>query len=213
MEKFHTVVGRKVSHFRLSTNRRAEIITSRPPCLVQRMRNGGPCNSSPHFSGRAMASAGHGLMRRSPLIGHTSLSCCVWRHKHHPRRFICGQCASGVDALCAMHCAMLHHHCGGRLWDAIAVGMGNTLGPGETGRRCMVISRGASTHRSAMWQEERTTTWCVGVCDKKISRKFFCSPVAWPFPASLSAVCLAILLLHFSAVRLATDCFFLEILL
>jgi hypothetical protein len=25
------------------------------------------------------------------------------------------------------------------------VGMGNTLGPGETGRRCMVISRGAST--------------------------------------------------------------------
>jgi hypothetical protein len=68
----------------------------------------------------------------------------------------------------------------------------------------MVISRGASSlnswpHRSAMWQEERTTVWCVCACDKKISRKFFCSPVAW--------------LLHFSAVRLATACFCLEILL
>jgi hypothetical protein len=64
MEKFHTGAGRKVSHFRLSTNSRAEIIPSRPPCLVRRMRNGGPCNSGPHRSGRAMASAGHGLMRR-----------------------------------------------------------------------------------------------------------------------------------------------------
>ena len=64
MEKFHTGAGRKVSHFRLSTNSRAEFITSRPPCLVRRMRNGGPCNSGPHRSGRAMASAGRGWMRR-----------------------------------------------------------------------------------------------------------------------------------------------------
>ena len=45
---------------------------------------------------------------------------------------------------------------------------------------------------------------------------FFCSPIAWPLPASLSAVRLAIAcfkVLHFSAVRLATACFFLEILL
>ena len=45
----------------------------------------------------------------------------------------------------------------GRLGGAVAVRMGNTTGPGETGRRCMVISRGASRlnllpHRSAMWQ-------------------------------------------------------------
>ena len=45
----------------------------------------------------------------------------------------------------------------GRLGGAVAVCMGNTIGPGETGRRCMVISRGASRlnllpHRSAMWQ-------------------------------------------------------------
>jgi hypothetical protein len=51
MEKFHTGAGR-------------EIITSRPPCLVRRMCNGGPCNSGPHRRGRAMASAGHDLMRR-----------------------------------------------------------------------------------------------------------------------------------------------------
>ncbi len=69
--------------------------------------------------------------------------CCVWRPKHRPRGFICDQNASFVDALCVMHCVM--HHCCGRLGVAVAVGMGNTLGPGETGRRCMVISRGAST--------------------------------------------------------------------
>ena len=43
-----------------------------------------------------------------------------------------------------------------------------------------------------MWQEERTTMWCVCACDNKISRKFSCSPVAWQLPASLSAVRLAI---------------------
>jgi hypothetical protein len=32
----------------------------------------------------------------------------------------------------------------GRLGGAVAVGMGNTLGPGETGRRCMFISRGGA---------------------------------------------------------------------
>ena len=51
--------------------RRAEI--SRPPCLVRRMRNGGPCNSGPHRSGLAMAS-GPWLDEARPLIGHTSLS-------------------------------------------------------------------------------------------------------------------------------------------
>jgi len=53
-----------------------------------------------------------------------------------------------------------------------------------------------------MWQEERTTTWCVCVCDNKISRVY--SAVR-----SLGHS----LLLHFSAVRLAIACFFLEILL
>ena len=48
------------------------------------------------------------------------------------------------------------------------------------------------THRSAMWQEERTTMWCVCACDNKISRKSSCSSVAWQLPASLSAVRLAI---------------------
>ena len=43
-----------------------------------------------------------------------------------------------------------------------------------------------------MWQEERTTMWCVCACDNKISRKFSCSLVAWQLPASLSAVRLAI---------------------
>ena len=54
-----------------SNIRRAEI--SRPPCLVRRMRNGGPCNSGPHRSGLAMAS-GPWLDEARPLIGHTSLS-------------------------------------------------------------------------------------------------------------------------------------------
>ena len=79
----------------------------------------------------------------------------------------------------------------------------------------MVISRGASSlnswpHRSAMWQEERTTVWCVCACDNKISRVF--SAVR-----SLGIACFCIcsplghsLLLHFSAVRLATACFFLR---
>ena len=45
-----------------------------------------------------------------------------------------------VRALSSWKCVFIT-----RLGGAVAVGMGNTLGPGETGRRCMVISRGAST--------------------------------------------------------------------
>ena len=131
--------------------------------------------------------------------------CGVWRPKHHPRGFICGQRASGVDALCAMYCAMLHHHCGGRLGGAVAVGMGNTLGPGETGRRCMVISRGASTRGLTGVQcgKRRGPQYSVCACDNKISRVYYSAV------RSLGHS----LLLHFSAVRLAIACFFLEILL
>ena len=99
--------------------------------------------------------------------------CGVWRPKHRPCGFICGQRASDVDALCAMHCAMLHHHFGGKLGGCgvrrartttgtgvlcarfmfpravtRSSGYGQHTWPrpgGETGRRCMVISRGAST--------------------------------------------------------------------
>ena len=42
MEKFHTGAGRKVSHFRLSTNSRAEIIPSRPPSLFDECVMEGP---------------------------------------------------------------------------------------------------------------------------------------------------------------------------
>ena len=42
---------------------------------------------------------------------------------------------------------------------------------------------------------------------------FFCSPVAWPLPVFICSPLGHSLLLHFSAVRLATACFFLEILL
>ena len=64
---------------------------------------------------------------------------------HRPRGFICGQHCSSVDALCAVHRATLQHQRCGRLGAAVAVGMGNTLGPGETCRRCMLISRGGAT--------------------------------------------------------------------
>ena len=46
-----------------------------------------------------------------------------------------------------------------------------------------------------MWQEERTTTWCVCACDNKISRVF-------------SAVRSLGHCLSLSAVRLAIACFF-----
>ena len=55
-----------------------------------------------------------------------------------------------------------------------------------------------------MWQEERTTVWCVCTCDTKISRKFFLQS------GRLAIACFFIcsplghsLLLHFSAVSLA----------
>jgi hypothetical protein len=35
-----------------------------------------------------------------------------------------------------MHCAILHHHCGGKLGGAVvAAGMGNTLGHGQAGKQ------------------------------------------------------------------------------
>ena len=40
--------------------------------------------------------------------------------------------------------AVMHPSCG-RLGCAVAVGMGNTLGSGETGRKCMFISQGVAT--------------------------------------------------------------------
>jgi len=46
----------------------------------------------------------------------------------------------------------------------IAVGMGNTHGPGETGRKCIFTLQELWTHRSVMLQEERTTMWCVLAC-------------------------------------------------
>ena len=66
-----------------------------------------------------------------------------------------------------------------------------------------------------MWQEERTTMWCVCVCDNKISRSFSCSPVAWQLPASLSAVRLAIAccFIFLQSVWPQPTYFFLEILL
>ncbi len=118
--------------------------------------------------------------------------CCVWRPKHLPSGFICGHHASCVDDLCAMHCAM--HHCCGRLGGAVAVGMGNTLGPGETGRRCMVISLGVSTRGLTGVQCGKRRGPQRGVChlQQQNLEGFFCSPVAWPLPASLSTVRLAI---------------------
>ena len=42
-----------------------------------------------------------------------------------------------------------------------------------------------------MWQEERTTMWCVRLRQQNLEEVFLQS-VAWPLPASLSAVHLAI---------------------
>jgi len=70
---------------------------------------------------------------------------CAWRPTHRPRGFICGQHCSSVDAPCAVHPATMQHQRCGRLGAYVAVGMGNTFGPGETCRRCMLISRGGAT--------------------------------------------------------------------
>ena len=42
-----------------------------------------------------------------------------------------------------------------------------------------------------MWQEERTTMWCVRLRQQNLEEVFLQS-VTWPLPASLSAVHLAI---------------------
>jgi hypothetical protein len=109
-----------------------------------------------------------------------------------------------VRALSSWKCVFIT-----RLGGAVAVGMGNTLGPGETGRRCMVISRGASTRGLTGVQCGKRRGPQRGVCAPATtkSRGVF-----------LQSDCLAIacflicsplghsLLLHFSAVRLATAC-------
>ena len=100
--------------------------------------------------------------------------CGVWRHTHSPRGFICDQRACGVDALCAMHCAMLHHHCGGKLGGAVAAGMGTHLAPARRGNRQEMHGHLAGSLKAQLVAsqecnvaKERATMQC----HNKISRK------------------------------------------
>ena len=80
----------------------------------------------------------------------------------------------------------------------------------------MVISRGASTRGLTGVQCGKRRGPQCGVCapaTPKSRGSFSCSPVAWPLPVFICSPLGHSLLLHFSAVRLATACFFLEILL
>ena len=123
--------------------------------------------------------------------------CGVWRPKHRPCGFICGQRASGFDALCAMHCAMLHHHCGGKLGGAVAAGMSNTLGHGPAGKQTgdAWSSRGepqlVASQECNVARGEDHNVVCVRLRQQNLEEVFLQS-VAWPLPASLSAVHLAI---------------------
>jgi len=98
---------------------------------------------------------------RWPAAVNTQATCAVWHvakvldwlmgNYHDSNGLTVDNCVS----LMADVVSKLVPH--GRLGGPVAVCMGNTIGPGETGRRCMVISRGASRlnllpHRSAMWQ-------------------------------------------------------------
>jgi hypothetical protein len=76
---------------------------------------------------------------------------------------------------------------------------------GETGRRCMVISRGASTRGLTGVQCGKRRGPQCGVCAPATTK----SRGSFPAVRSLGNC----LLLHFSSVRLATAYFFLEILL
>ena len=145
--------------------------------------------------------------------------CGVWRPKHRPCGFICGQRASGVDALCAMHCAMLHHHCGGKLGGAVAAGMSNTLGHGPAGKQTgdAWSSRGepqlVASQECNVTRGEDHNVVCVRLRQQNLEEVFLqfgrlaiaCFFICSPLGHSL--------LLHFSSVRLATAYFFLEILL
>ena len=100
---------------------------------------------------------------------------------------------------CAMHCAMLHHQ-HALLWQIRgrrSSGYGQHIWPRGNRQEMHGHLAGSNSwpHRSAMWQEERTTTWCVCACDNKISRVF-------------SAVRSLGHCLSLSAVRLAIACFF-----
>ena len=141
--------------------------------------------------------------------------CGVWRPKHRPCGFICGQRASGVDALCAMHCAMLHHHCGGKLGGAVAAGMSNTLGHGPAGKQTgdAWSSRGepqlVASQECNVARGEDHNVVCVRLRQQNLEEVFLqfgrlaiaCFFICSPLGHSL--------LLHFSSVRLASAYFFL----
>ena len=64
--------------------------------------------------------------------------------------------------------AVMHPSCG-RLGCAVAVGIGNTLGSGETGRKCMFISPGVATRGLAA---DLTGVCATAMqCHNKISKK------------------------------------------
>ena len=58
----------------------------------------------------------------------------------------------------------------GRLGGAVAVGMGDTLGPGETGRRCMFISQGGATRGLTRVQCGKQRGRRGGVCAPAMHR-------------------------------------------
>ena len=114
---------------------------------------------------------------------------------------------------------MLHHHCGGKLGGAVAVGMGNTLGHGPAGKQAgdAWSSRGepqlVASQECNVARGEDHNVVCVRLRQQNLEEVFLqfgrlaiaCFFICSPLDHSL--------LLHFSSVRLASAYFFLEILL
>jgi hypothetical protein len=91
-----------------------------------------------------------------------------WRPTHRSRGFICGQRASSVDALCAMHRATQQQHRAMPIRGSRSSGYGQHAWARRNRQEMRVHLAGRRNswpHRSAMWQEERTTMWCVRACD------------------------------------------------
>jgi len=91
-----------------------------------------------------------------------------WRPTHRSRGFICGQRASSVDALCAMHRATQQQHRAMPIRGSRSSGYGQHAWARRNRQEmCVHLAgrRNSWPHRSAMWQEDWTTMWCVRACD------------------------------------------------
>jgi hypothetical protein len=91
-----------------------------------------------------------------------------WRPTHRPRGFICGQRASSVDAFCAMHRATQQQQREWQIRGSRSSGYRQHAWARRNRQEMHVHLAGRRNswpHRSAMWQEERTTMWYVRACD------------------------------------------------